>query len=386
MAVQAPKPGALDFEPQTQSPLFSKIPGEIRNLIYLFALCEYEDPNDAYSADTCYKRPGYFARRRIDTSLLRTCQKVHEEAWFVPWTSLEHILFFTSASRRPERYTTQEQLAKTLAKIHSMHGEEATVITHVRLFPQLYLLENGKNLAELLAIPHFNPTYFTITLRHTDWWLWENDEPLRIASGFVNSCKFPNSVTEIRLELESIERRRPQIQDIAAQMESKWVFRRRDDKALVAVQGSENEVMRWEGSSTWNNQRWLRDETKPDTLLYYMQTVRFRVDPDSDLEARPHTSPELRVMGYKKQHHAHASTRADELADRGIGPGFSADEVWELLDKYRRRCQCALWKRLCCGTGLGARWARVGSQSPYCQNCLVRCLEVLLMILFVGTC
>lgn len=70
----------------------------------------------------------------------------------------------------------------------------------------------------LLDLPNFCPLRVTITVRHTDWWNWEDDHVLRIAVDWVNKCKFPASVNEIRLELESLSRKKDQIDSVAEQM------------------------------------------------------------------------------------------------------------------------------------------------------------------------
>ena len=72
---------------QSQSPLFGKIPGEIRNKIFTYALSIYEDQSRAYDENTSYRRPGYTAPHKIDYTLLQTCQKIYTEAWFVPMTT-----------------------------------------------------------------------------------------------------------------------------------------------------------------------------------------------------------------------------------------------------------------------------------------------------------
>lgn len=77
---------------QWQSPLFSKIPPEVRNEIFRLALNEYVpdgrewDPmkdrvqNPGYGnvkeSSSFVKRPGYEGLKTVDTDLLRTCKRV----------------------------------------------------------------------------------------------------------------------------------------------------------------------------------------------------------------------------------------------------------------------------------------------------------------------
>ncbi|KAJ1566790.1 hypothetical protein HK405_008401, partial [Cladochytrium tenue] len=174
------------------SPLFA-LPRESRDLIFEFAVSAAEDPaaDAAYAANTCYRRPGYSAPRR---SLI--------------------TVYLTGDDRRPERTTSVEELAGRLARIAALQGRSggrlkaAPEVAHGRVFAQLYLLESGLALQEVLRLAGLRPRRVTLTLRHTDWWFMERDEPLHFKSArFVNVCRFPVSVRE----LESLERKRTQL-------------------------------------------------------------------------------------------------------------------------------------------------------------------------------
>lgn len=323
--------------PQTQSVLFKSFPGEIRDYIFYYALCDYEDNSVPYDENTCYRRPGYFAPRRTDTALLRTCQQVYREAWFLPWTTKDHTLFLTSPDRCPVRTITAQQMLPTLNLIYAIHGK--TEIDHLRIFPQLYSLEPGRNLQHINDSPHFYPRRFTITIRHTDWWYWEDDMPLRFDSKFVNVCRFPESVTELRFELESIERRKEQIISIAKQMMEKWQFQRKDGVRLSA-KGSVMSVTRWSGSSTWGGRRWLRDETRPETLDYYVATIIFRPvrkDLANDEDLDNYQAPKLEVKDFSSLVSVPASVPTSLLRAMDVPPGTSAEEVREMKSSYEQR-------------------------------------------------
>lgn len=260
--------------PQTQSPLFSSIPPEVRNRIFSFALAEYEDPSAAYAETTCYRRPNYTAPRRTSTTLLRTCQLVYREAWFRPFTSATATLWFGNPNRRPPHVTTVDALATAGALISRVHGV-AVQIDGIHVFAQLFMLEDPKHFNCVFdALRDAPPHTFTITIRHTDWWFWETDTPLSINLKWADKCKFPSSVQVLRIELESLERKKAQVDYMAKQMRERWRFARRDDILLTATDSES--VNRWSGSSTWNGKRWRRDETRPDVLEYYVKTVVFR--------------------------------------------------------------------------------------------------------------
>ncbi|KAH0123760.1 hypothetical protein KCU66_g7995, partial [Aureobasidium melanogenum] len=149
------------------------------------------------------------------------------------------------------------------------------IIQHVRVFPQLYALENGQRLQEILNLRFFYPKVITITIRHTDWWFWESDNNLHFDATWVDFCRFPDSLTELRVAFESLERKKDQIDDVVRQAIEGWVFRRKDDTELSA-KNCEPEMMRWSGSATWHHHRWIRDETGPNKLDYYVSTVTWR--------------------------------------------------------------------------------------------------------------
>lgn len=190
--------------------------------------------------------------------------------------------------------TDYKQIQPALQLINALHGR--TEVNHIRVFPQLYRLEPGHDLQAINDLPHFYPRRFTITIRHTDWWNWETDAPLYINSSFVNTCRFSESVQELCFELESIERRKEQINSIAKQMMEKWLFERKDGVCLSA-RDSDISVMRWSGSSTWNGQRWVRDETRPETLDYYVATIIFR-PVKTELKEPNYSAPRLSVSDF----------------------------------------------------------------------------------------
>ena len=178
------------------------------------------------------------------------------------------------------------------------------IIQHVRVFPQLYLLENGQRLQEILNLSFFYPKIITITIRHTDWWFWESDNNLHFDATWVGFCRFPNSLTELRVAFESLERKKDQIDDVVRQALEGWVFRRKDDTELSA-KDCKPEIMRWSGSATWNYHRWIRDETGPNKLDYYVSTVTWRPIGSTNKEEAPSSHvagsrrfPNLDAIGY----------------------------------------------------------------------------------------
>lgn len=262
---------------QESSKLFTDLPGEIRDLIYGYALADFEDMNNEYDKYTCYKRPEYLAPRKTDTAILRTCQAIYAEAWYLPWTSARHIFYLAQPARKPTKTTTVEQMTDMVAMIETLHPDTPSrrkEVHQIQVFAQAFQLEPGNSLNSILQIPHFSPKIVTITLRHTDMWWWESDTPMHLTPKFVSDVQFPASVTCIEMQIESLERRKAQIDYMTSRITSEWYFKRTDDVQLVPRATA---TTRWTGSSTWEGQRWVGDEDDefPGELQYYISTVTF---------------------------------------------------------------------------------------------------------------
>lgn len=266
--------------PQEKSALF-RIPPEIRQEIFTLALLDFPDPSaeSRFDADTCYTRPAYFAPRKSDVRLLRSCRRIFQEAWFLPYILREQVYWLTHADRAPPGYYSWgHKLITMVGQIKRQLGDETVEIDSLRVFAQMYMLQGGE-LSRLLGTPDLHPRCLTLTVRHTDWWYWEMDDPLMFNGMWIQGvCEVLSpSVWEIHIELETLERKKDQLDSIVQQMSEKWYFRRTDgvvlypDVTLVA-----NEVTRWTGSSTWHGHTWTRDESRPGQLDYYVVDVVFR--------------------------------------------------------------------------------------------------------------
>ncbi|KAF8429215.1 hypothetical protein EV426DRAFT_713928 [Tirmania nivea] len=248
------KPIAFSLESinaQWDCPLFSRIPPEVRSLIFEYALNDYEDMTKVYEDATCYKRPDCLAPRRQDTELLRTCKRVYTEAWYIPLASAEHSFYLAWATRSPPMVTTVWKMQRALNALHASHVEPN--IEHVRVFAQLCELEGGGGLMKIMDMKYFHPKVVTITIRHTDWWGWEDDRPLHFGEKWVNDCSFPESMRELRLAFESLERKKVSVDQVAEQAITKWEFKRKD--GVICLR---------------------RDEMRPNQLDYYVATVTWR--------------------------------------------------------------------------------------------------------------
>ncbi|KAL7917783.1 hypothetical protein ACQKWADRAFT_305932 [Trichoderma austrokoningii] len=271
---------ATEIKPQDESPLFSLLPPEIRSKIFIFVLSSYEDTDSPYLTDTCYSRPSYFAPHKTSTELLRTCRAIYRETWFLPFILTEQTHWLTAQDRAPPNYNSWRsitKLQKLLPEIARQLNQDKVEIESLHVFAQMYRIEQG-GLAHLLHTSGLHPRRLTLTIRHTDWWFWEDDEPLRFEADWIHKAQtgMSPSLQEFRLELESLERKKDQIDAIGKHIAGNWFFKKLNDDVLYAdVSGKCHEVSRWTGKSTWNQQRWTRDENADGKLDYYILTITF---------------------------------------------------------------------------------------------------------------
>ncbi|KAI8722426.1 hypothetical protein NCS52_00386500 [Fusarium sp. LHS14.1] len=274
---------SVSDNPQSGSPLFKLLPAEVRNQIFALALTDYEDPSpdNHYDNNTCFTRPSYFAPRKTDTTLLRTCRAVYRECRFLPFMLTEQLHWLSFDERAPPEYdvdTAVDKLHATAKEIAQQMGQEQVQIEGIRAFPQMFKLEAG-DLEMLLGTPYMDPKRLTVTIRHADWWYWEDDAPLRFEGTWIRDVSdvLSPSLNEICIEMETLERKKRQVDRLAKMMIERWFFKKRDGTVLVAdTEGSTRQESRWRGTSRWHNKRWVRDETEQGVIDYYIVSVTFR--------------------------------------------------------------------------------------------------------------
>ncbi|KAF7713471.1 Uncharacterized protein PECH_001248 [Penicillium ucsense] len=188
--------------------------------------------NAPYRGNAFYFRPGYNQPRRILIALLRTCQRIYREASLLPAEVSEHTFWFyrgpphvkngfsprdyfskmspkqQSQVQRLHFFTQQFFLEDAWSNIwngieivrekkkESVEGVTTNEIdtrpSHNGIIPfSSYLASRQLSTSGLTlstAIPKaqrtqlikISPRTLTITIRHTDWWFWEDNHPLAL--------------------------------------------------------------------------------------------------------------------------------------------------------------------------------------------------------------
>ncbi|KAI3329795.1 hypothetical protein F4824DRAFT_372239 [Ustulina deusta] len=242
-----------EVNPQLSSPLYNgRIPAEIRNLIFEFALTEFPSPNAKVIRPNTWVRQSHDVapmpgtpnppavghvvepvrsriqgvvrpRRgmlpltlsrapqagdgfdwlrfdntepmRFGTALLLTCRRVYLETYKLPLLQTEQRFYClrgppsNSGGSEGPRTKIDQFVTNWLSKPSPVPGlRQKDLVRSVRLFIQQYWLED-----KLLQFVHTdnwfaNLEHLRITLRRSDWWDWERNETLRINPFRGNCC------------------------------------------------------------------------------------------------------------------------------------------------------------------------------------------------------
>ncbi|MCJ1283465.1 hypothetical protein MMC26_002794 [Xylographa opegraphella] len=231
---------AEDITPQNDCPLFKKIPPEIRHLIFEFALTAV--PGIPYAKGTYYDRPGYHYSHRVKIDLLLTCRLVYSECSLLP-VKLNEILSWHDAGRGPPHYETCKNLTRP-------NTVEQIAISKVHYFAQQNWLERYWRLRATGTGSNYRAIHFTI--RHTDWWDWEDgselhldpkqsgqarkpfrreNEPFAVES-WGNVFRNLHGVEQFVLELETVEAKEAELEEIVARAAG-WRFPLGNGNTLV---------------------------------------------------------------------------------------------------------------------------------------------------------
>jgi len=205
----------------------------------------------------------------------------------MPWANQELVFYFTTRETRPAEITgplvtttrgpVDYVLSSQLVQIYESRGR-VDEIGHVQLYVDVWVLEVlDRAFATFFCdVPLFYPQRMAITIRHTDWADWKVNRPLRICGTWIKEARLPNSVREVCVEFESTTRRQYQVDTLSDKAAALWYFERKDGALLVA-DAEEKTVMRWTGSSIWDQQRWHRHESRPFEIDYYVRTISFKI-------------------------------------------------------------------------------------------------------------
>lgn len=182
------------INPQSSSTLFG-LPGEIRKLIYDFALSEYPDLARPYRPDSFHYRPGYTHARRINTNLLLTCRRLYLKVGHLALSLNEHLIYqpinHGPPGHKPYLLAGAKRVKGPIAKPKRglLRSAQRDAIRKVHIYCQQCWLEDWnlnwskycfswsrspaltvQNGTETASHKSRHPPALRITIRHSDWW------------------------------------------------------------------------------------------------------------------------------------------------------------------------------------------------------------------------
>ena len=154
-------------------------------------------------------------------------------------------------------------------------------IKHIQVSAQMYWFERSlvrSQIWDCLDDKSLNLDTFTLTIRHTDWWLWESDDPLRFDDDQVRALlRTPGAsqIAEFRLELETLEWNMNQLRPILDKLRSLKIHEPDEDA------GTHWELVEPFEETTWSGPTNIDGEdysvyAKRDKLDYRIVTVKWR--------------------------------------------------------------------------------------------------------------
>ncbi|KAF5359029.1 hypothetical protein D9758_004897 [Tetrapyrgos nigripes] len=197
--------------------------------------------DQAYPRDAYYYRPGYECPQQVYPQLLRTCRLVYLEARLLPVKANEHVFWCERAPSgrfNPDIYFTDKT---------RFTEEQLDAIQNVHIFAQMWWLED--NHFSSLCQTDMRTQILHITIRHSDWWFWEQNRPLRLNERWIASLKHIQGLKTFVLELETMERDKDQMYAIADRLKKKRIEVR--DGRSLRTEGNPVVKEQWIGPSAF---------------------------------------------------------------------------------------------------------------------------------------
>jgi hypothetical protein len=295
---QIAKKGNIDG--QRGSPLFSVLPPEIRNRIFAFASTAFETM--PYTPNDWFYRPGYHAHRRISATLLATCKRIYLEAFTLPLRLNEHVFWGSMERGPPRQYFGIDNYKRTNlnAFFDCLTPQQRLNVQEVHLFVQQFWLEDLDLTSDRIATRKIK-----LTLRHQDWYFWEDGEPLGICPwlegrveademerekdlvpslprdldrylGWGRQFEFVHGLEELEIEFETLSTLKETELDPIIAFAKRWQF---------PLMG--NGVLEWDKGFglreyTWTGSKLLRGEFDESMFGLYEDTTENMSEADHD--------------------------------------------------------------------------------------------------------
>lgn len=232
---------------QLQSPLFGVLPPEIRKMIFTFVLADYERTIISNDGKKLYFHHRIHEHvRRTDAELLRTCKRVFQETWFMPFAFAKHGLvdpyFYYVCSREPQLNFTGEDINLYLWRVRSF-TESHQLEKYLPQMEEFQFFFGSEELLEVIGLDgatpeatvdmtnlqEFRPKVLTITVDYV------KDAPNFIEARLITGVNISPAVKVIKMEFRGLKMNKFMLGFFAEFVAKNWFFRREDGVVFKPV-------------------------------------------------------------------------------------------------------------------------------------------------------
>lgn len=123
---------------QVQCPLYTVLLPEIREVIWQYALQQYEDDRHVNDASQRWVRPGYWKKLSVAMELLFTCRAVYVETFFFPVANNDVHVYNGDAKDCPTHIPLHTGVYNVYQNLRMQPFQFASIVrAHTRIYTSL---------------------------------------------------------------------------------------------------------------------------------------------------------------------------------------------------------------------------------------------------------
>lgn len=167
-----------------------------------------------------------------------------------------------------------------------MKNRRIVPLETMQVFIQMFALERHWDLKGIITSAERDiPTrHLIITIRYTDWWFWEDNQPLRIDSRWIDRLELPDTLEKLTMELETRQGKKDELDAIVRRQVAAWEFKTSGGKRLTAAPPKAMSFIGTDrpGGTSYNHHKALynpapkgMEPAQEGEMYYYLVSVDF---------------------------------------------------------------------------------------------------------------